>query len=164
MTQGFHLPDPAGRSGGALTAALLETTYADHHDSGKDLTFKETLVAVRGKLQEKGFDQIPQLSSSRPTNLDETFTLLPDNFSGKCFALLVGINYVGQSGELSGCHNDCLNMKEYIMQCHGFEEDDILLLLDDGEHPPPTGDNILTMMHKIATFAESGDAVWSKLE
>lgn len=93
----FKLPDPAGRAGGALTAALLNVTYADHHDTGKDLTFKETLHAVRASLQSKGFEQIPQLSSSRPTDMDEHFAILPRDFAGKRHAVMIGINYVGVS-------------------------------------------------------------------
>lgn len=65
-------------------------TYADHEDTGKDLTFRETLLAVREKLGKKGFEQIPQLSSSRPTNLDEKFTLVPDDFSGTKRAVMIG--------------------------------------------------------------------------
>ena len=93
----FKLPDPAGRAGGALTAAMLNVTYADHADTGKDLTFKEVLMSVRGQLGAKGFSQIPQLSSSRPTNLDEPFTIVPEGFSGTRRAVMVGINYVGHS-------------------------------------------------------------------
>jgi hypothetical protein len=86
----FQLPDPAGRAGGALTSALLNVLYADHHDSGKDLTFKETLFAVREKLKQKKFTQVPQLSSSRPTNLDHKFTLVPENFTGTRRAVMIG--------------------------------------------------------------------------
>jgi metacaspase-1 len=93
----FQLPDPAGRAGGALTSALLHVTYADEEDTGKDLTFKETLMEVRTKLEGKGFEQIPQLSSSRHTNLDEKFSLIPDDFSGKRRAVMIGINYIGDN-------------------------------------------------------------------
>lgn len=33
---------------------------------------------------------------------------------GKTRSLLIGINYVGQQGELAGCHNDVKMMKAYI--------------------------------------------------
>jgi len=29
-------------------------------------------------------------------------------------ALFIGINYVGQQGELNGCHNDVIQMKQFI--------------------------------------------------
>lgn len=33
---------------------------------------------------------------------------------GKTKSLLIGINYIGQQGQLSGCHNDVDMMKKYI--------------------------------------------------
>lgn len=155
----FQLPDPAGRAGGALTSALLNVTYADHSDTGKDLTFKDTLFAVRQQLQKKGFEQIPQLSSSRPTDMNATFAVLPEDFSGTRRAVMIGINYVGDNpGELRGCHNDVHNMKDYIKDCHGFTDDDIVLLMDDGENTSPTSANILAAFRKLASEAEPGDA------
>ena len=59
----FSLPDPAGRAGGALTSALLNVTYADHQNTAKDLSFMDTLLKVREMLSQKGFSQVPQLSS-----------------------------------------------------------------------------------------------------
>lgn len=157
----FRLPDPAGRAGGALTSALLNTTYADHHNTGVDLSYKQTLMAVREKLGKKGFSQIPQLASSRETNLDDTFTLIPEDFSGTRRAVMIGINYVGHNpGELRGCHNDVLNMAEYIKDCHGFTDDDIEILMDDGEHTEPTADNIRHYFRKIASEAQPGDAIF----
>ena len=156
----FKLPDTRGRAGGALSSALLSVTYADHEDTGKDLTFKETLFAIRDKLKDKGFVQIPQLSSSRPTNLDETFTLVPHGTLRRR-AVMIGINYVGQDpGELSGCHNDVYNMKEYIQKCHGFVDDDITLLMDDGKHIEPTSANIMKQFKKLAKEAKPGDALF----
>ncbi len=34
--------------------------------------------------------------------------------SGKTKCLLIGINYIGQQGQLNGCHNDVDMMKKYI--------------------------------------------------
>jgi len=78
----FSLPDPAGRAGGALTSALLNVTYADHQDTGKDLTYQDTLLQVREQLKAKGYSQIPQLSSSRPMEIKTNFDLVPPNMSG----------------------------------------------------------------------------------
>jgi hypothetical protein len=63
-------------------------------------------------------------------------------------------------GELSGCHNDVLNMKKYIMDVHGFEEDNIVVLMDDGEHTEPTHDNIMNAYKKVIADAEDGDAIF----
>jgi hypothetical protein len=63
-------------------------------------------------------------------------------------------------GELSGCHNDVLNMKKYIMDVHGFEEDNIVVLMDDGEHTEPTHHNIMNAYKKVIADAEDGDAIF----
>jgi hypothetical protein len=85
----FKLPDPAGRAGGALTSCLLNVTYADHQNTGKDLSYQDTLLKVRDVLKEKGFEQIPQLSSSRPMDIKTTFDLVPDNMTGTRRAVMM---------------------------------------------------------------------------
>lgn len=77
----FSLPDPAGRAGGALTSALLNVTYADHQNTGKDLSYQDTLLQVREQLEAKGFSQIPQLSSSRPMEIKTAFDFVPPHMT-----------------------------------------------------------------------------------
>mgnify|MGYP002052828912 CR=1 FL=1 len=43
-------------------------------------------------------------------------------------AVLIGINYEGQQGQLSGCHNDVKNIKKYLMKNQGFKEKDMIIL------------------------------------
>ena len=71
-----------------------------------------------------------------------------------------GINYVGQQGELSGCHNDVLNMKQYIMDVHKFQEENITVLMDDGNHTEPTRRNMIAAYQKVVNDSESGDVVF----
>ena len=71
-------------------------------------------------LDKQGFEQVPQLSSSRIIDVNERMTIVNDNPSGVKRAVLVGINYVGQQGELSGCHNDVKNISSYLQQVQGF--------------------------------------------
>lgn len=85
----FGLPDPAGRAGGALTSALLNVTYADHTNTGKDLSYQQTLMQVREQLKAKNFEQIPQLSSSRPMSMDTHFDLVPEHMSGTRRAVMM---------------------------------------------------------------------------
>jgi Metal-dependent hydrolases of the beta-lactamase superfamily II len=156
----FKLPDPAGRAGGACTSALLNVLYADKHAPDEALSFKDVLLKMRTILRDKNFTQIPQLSSSRELDVDTKFDITPDGFSGTKRAVLIGINYVGQDGELSGCHNDVLNMKEYLMDVHNFEEENMTVLLDDGVHEDPTKDNILNAYRKLVLESEPGDCVY----
>jgi len=157
----FQLPDPAGRAGGACTSAMLKVLYADHKKLEEDLSFQEVLLKIREVLQEKGYEQIPQLSSSRPIDIKNTFDLVPDSITGTRRAVMIGINYVGDNpGELAGCHNDVENMKEYIKDVHGFEEENITILMDDNEHTSPTRDNILAAYRTIVEESQPGDAVF----
>ena len=115
---------------------------------------------MRGVLSEKSYEQIPQLSSSRAMDVETKFDLTPEDFSGTKRAVLIGINYVGQSGELAGCHNDVLNMTDYIKDVHGFEDSNITILMDDGVHSDPTRDNIMAAYQAIAAESQPGDVVF----
>eukprot|EP00339_Tiarina_fusa_P026820 CAMPEP_0117008776 /NCGR_PEP_ID=MMETSP0472-20121206/8161_1 /TAXON_ID=693140 ORGANISM="Tiarina fusus, Strain LIS" /NCGR_SAMPLE_ID=MMETSP0472 /ASSEMBLY_ACC=CAM_ASM_000603 /LENGTH=334 /DNA_ID=CAMNT_0004710893 /DNA_START=72 /DNA_END=1076 /DNA_ORIENTATION=+ len=157
----FKLPDPAGRAGGACTSTLLNILYQDETVPEDDLSFTQVLSQMREKLSAKGFTQIPQLSSFNPIDMDTDFDLVPNTATGTRRAVMIGINYVGHSpGELSGCHNDVLNMKKYIMDVHGFEEENIVVLMDDGNHPEPTRDNMLDAYKKVIADSEAGDAIF----
>lgn len=116
---------------------------------------------MRGVLDAKNFEQIPQLSSSRELDVDTKFDITPDNFNGTKRAVLIGINYVGQEGELAGCHNDVLNMKEYLMDVHDFQEENMIVLLDDGVHKDPTKANIIAAYQQIVSDSQSGDVVYA---
>lgn len=56
------------------------------------------------------------------------------NMQGKRKALLIGINYFGQSSELRGCINDVKNVKQFLTR-HGYQEDDMVVLTDDQRDP-----------------------------
>ncbi len=127
-----------------------------------DKSFKDVLLEMREVLDSKGFTQIPQLSSSRNLDVDTKFDITPDggDFHGTKRAVMIGINYVGQEGELAGCHNDVLNMKEYLMDVHEFEEENMTILMGDGVHDDPTRDNIMDAYRKIVAESQAGDVVY----
>ena len=127
-TPPFHPHTPAKcqkiEAGGACTSTLLKILYADEENPETLLSFTEVLEAMREDLKGNRFSQIPQLSSMNPIDVSDTFDLVPPEATGTKRAVMIGINYVGDSpGELSGCWNDVLNMKRYIMQVHGFDEE-----------------------------------------
>lgn len=77
-------------------------------------------------------------------------------------ALMVGINYFGQDGELRGCQEDVKNMKEWL-ETLGYT--DIVLLQDnrmDKKHTnqlAPTKDNILRELQAIVSRCKAGDSL-----
>lgn len=113
---------------------------------------------MRTVLLEDRYEQIPQLSSSHGIDVNTPFTVVGGE--GTKRALLIGINYVGQNGELSGCHNDALNIKEYLKDVHGYEEENFTYLMDDGEHDDPTYDNILAAFDDLVEKSAAGDSVF----
>lgn len=46
------------------------------------------------------------------------------------------------------------------MDVHGFEEEDIVVLMDDGIHEDPTMKNIIDAYVRIVEDSEDGDAVF----
>ncbi|KAL3914987.1 MAG: hypothetical protein SGILL_005857, partial [Bacillariaceae sp.] len=91
----FQLPDPAGKAGGACTSTLLRVMHDNH---GQSISWIELLQRMRAVLKSKGYDQVPQLSSSRMLNVNHRFEIVPpESIEGKARrAILIGINYVGQ--------------------------------------------------------------------
>merc|ERR1719232_119223 len=159
----FGLPDPAGRAGGACTSALLDILYA--HSSKRrflrksSITFQEVLMKLREKLDNDGFSQIPQLTSSRPLDIEDTpFHLVGGK--GENRAVLVGLNYPGQNGQLGGCHNDVYNMKKYIQNELGFPERNITLLVDDGSNTYPTRVAMVQALKTLVAKSVSGDSIF----
>lgn len=51
-------------------------------------------------------------------------------------------------------------MIEYIKDVHGFEDEDITVLMDDGEHTEPTRENILAAYDKLVQETKEGDVVF----
>jgi hypothetical protein len=130
-----------------------------YEERPQKVTFQQVLLDLRERLSKTGFDQVPQLTSSRPLELQETpFSLVGGN--GNRRALLVGINYRGQSGQLSGCHNDVLNFKKYIIEQQGYLEHNVLVLIDDGQHHYPTREKIVRALRQLVAQSVAGDSVY----
>ena len=93
-------------------------------------------------------------------DVDKEMYIVPPGSQGAKRAVLVGINYVGQKGQLSGCHNDVGNVKQYLENALGFRDQDMLVLMDDGKHHPPTRQNIINAYKRIGEYSKPGDSVF----
>jgi hypothetical protein len=156
----FQLPDPAGKAGGACTSALLQTLYRDDDQDDVRYSWAETLELMRDKIEEIGLNQQPQLSSSRPINVNEELHIVPPDCQGTKRALLVGINYVGEPNALSGCQKDTRNVKEFLLDICGFQRENMLILMDDGKHHEPTKKLIEDGLSRLAEISEPGDCIF----
>ncbi|KPI34938.1 Metacaspase-1A [Cyphellophora attinorum] len=84
------------------------------------------------------------------------------NCTGKRKALLIGINYFNQRGQLRGCINDVKNMSTYLNQNFGYAREDMVCLTDDQQNPmsQPTKANILRAMHWLVKDAQPNDSLF----
>ncbi|KAK0223350.1 metacaspase [Armillaria fumosa] len=82
--------------------------------------------------------------------------------TGKKKALCIGINYIGQNGELRGCINDAQNIQRFLIRTFGYKEGDIVMLTDDSRNPRqvPTRDNILHAMQWLVAGAQPNDSLF----
>ncbi|KAI1848353.1 hypothetical protein JX265_008867 [Neoarthrinium moseri] len=84
------------------------------------------------------------------------------NCTGRRKALLVGINYFGQRGQLRGCINDVKHMSAYLVEKFGYKREDMVILTDDQHNPmsQPTKQNILRAMHWLVKDARPNDSLF----
>lgn len=82
--------------------------------------------------------------------------------TGKKKALLIGINYTGQNGELRGCINDVKNVKQFLINQWSYKEADMVVLTDDQTNPRnrPTSANIIAAMQWLVRDARPNDALF----
>jgi len=159
----FNLPDPSGRAGGACTSAILQVVYKENHNSSENLTFMDVFLQTRDVIQSKGFEQIPQLSSSRRIDINQPFDMMSSRYGNKGtrYAVLMGINYTShKSGQLSGCHNDVYNIRTYIMDVGKVKSRNITILMDDGKHTSPTKKNIMKALEELTRKCQPGDTAF----
>jgi hypothetical protein len=153
----FQLPNPSGKSGGACTSAILKILYKNPFIV---VTWLWLLKNLRLELKKLGYKQTPQLSSSRRIDQTKEISFDTKNNKGTKRALLIGINYKGQQGELFGCHNDIRNIKRYLVEEHHFDVKDMIILMDDDVSIEPTRKNIENAFIKITDVCQSDDVVW----
>ncbi|KAG6094150.1 hypothetical protein E4U30_003613 [Claviceps sp. LM220 group G6] len=90
------------------------------------------------------------------------YTFQYSNCTGNRKALLIGINYFGQKGELRGCINDVKNVSNFLITKHGYKREDMVILTDDQPNPVmrPTKDNMLRAMGWLVKDARPNDSLF----
>ena len=76
-------------------------------------------------------------------------------------ALLIGINYIGSDGELSGCINDINDTKHILKSVYKYDDKDINMLSDEADIKP-TKQNIIKHLNKLVDFSNEEDVseIW----
>lgn len=90
------------------------------------------------------------------------YTFQYSNCTGKRKALLIGINYFGQDGELRGCINDTKNLSSFLFERFGYKREDTIILTDDQSDPImlPTRANIIRAMQWLVKDARPNDSLF----
>ncbi|KAL2115029.1 hypothetical protein VTJ04DRAFT_10692 [Mycothermus thermophilus] len=90
------------------------------------------------------------------------YSFMYSQCTGRKKALLIGINYFNQRGQLRGCINDVHNMASYLIQAYGFKREDMVTLTDDQQSPmaQPTKANIIRAMHWLVRGAQPNDSLF----
>lgn len=104
----------------------------------------------------------PQTPQSFGSGAPQNYTFQYSNSSGRRKALLIGINYFGQRGQLRGCINDVKNMSAFLNENFGYQREDMVILTDDQQNPisQPTKQNILRAMHWLVKDARPNDSLF----
>ncbi|KAG8884481.1 hypothetical protein FRB98_002380 [Tulasnella sp. 332] len=78
-------------------------------------------------------------------------------------ALLIGINYTGTDHALQGCINDVHNMRDFLVQEHGYHPADMVTLTDDqNKHGVfyPNGRNMMKGIKWLVEENSPGDSLF----
>ncbi|KAF2835903.1 hypothetical protein M501DRAFT_916520, partial [Patellaria atrata CBS 101060] len=104
----------------------------------------------------------PQQAQGFGHGAPSNYTYQYSNCTGRRKALLIGINYFQQRGQLRGCINDVRNMSNYLNGHFGYKREDMVLLTDDQQNPmsQPTKANILRAMHWLVKDAQPNDSLF----
>ncbi|RKF75549.1 Metacaspase-1 [Golovinomyces cichoracearum] len=106
----------------------------------------------------------PQGTQQFRNGAPQDYSYQYSNCSGRRKALLIGINYFGQKGELRGCINDVRNVSAYLRENHGYRSEDMVTLTGkyDQQNPmsQPTKENILRAMGWLVQGCQQNDALF----
>jgi len=106
---------------------------------------------------------------NHPHALCQAVAVLPttapkSNCSGNKKSVLIGINYVGSANELRGCVNDVQNVRQFILDKFGFQQDEghQRVLTEDNPNPAfhPTRANIETALRWLVEGVQPHDSLF----
>lgn len=121
---------------------------------------KQFAGQIADQIEEMTLDALNKRNPQQVQTEETTDDL--SKISGRRKALFIGINYVGQKGELKGCVNDVVNIKNFFDK--NYELDEKLILTDDPRTEPdtnhaPTRANIISGFRWLVKGAKPGDSL-----
>ena len=177
----FELPDNfirGEKSGGGVCAYSLLNALKQKGGGGKKkkkkksssmITWADVLEHMKEEINdERGLQTYtPTLSTSRPIEVrDEPVRITAASGKGANRALLIGLHYEEEEEDnedvrLMSCHDDIRKMREFLINEHGFEKQNILALMDGkGRYHEPTKRLILDSLRRLCEISEPGDSIF----
>uniref|UniRef100_A0A7S3KWD1 Peptidase C14 caspase domain-containing protein n=1 Tax=Amphora coffeiformis TaxID=265554 RepID=A0A7S3KWD1_9STRA len=164
----FDLPYVKGKEGGLCTSIFLNVLYQNiprvvvgpnKAPSSEPLTCHQLLKSMYATSKAKGYTPVPQMTASRPLEAQRPFYIVPPGATGRRRALIIGINYTGQQGQIRAPQNDAHNVQQLLIRKCGFDPQEILMLVDDGEQMSPTKQNIQAGLQQMVAYSRPGDVL-----
>lgn len=173
-----QLPQSHGKTGGHLTAQLLEALRHQRIVKSDPLTWASWCTRIQQGLQQHSdyHDSLPQLSSSRYHNVHkEPAEWIPinNNTKGTKRAVLIGVQYTAltcttqngttgvHSAPLTACHANLRAVQDYLISVAGFSKSNITLLIDEPGHEYfPKRHNVLASIRRLASQSRAGDVAY----
>ncbi|KAL8826902.1 MAG: hypothetical protein Q9170_007230 [Blastenia crenularia] len=144
----------------------IMATHLKHPHRHSQATVTISLPSVNSNAYVQGNHNAPppppQSMQSFGGGAPQGYSFQYSNCTGRRKALLIGINYFGQRGQLRGCINDVKNMSTYLNGNFGYAREDMVILTDDQQNPmsQPTKANILRAMHWLVKDAKPNDSLF----
>ena len=148
------------------TLGSFDTLVLNDGTNASSMSWAQLLRKMKPEMQGVGFNQVPAVTSSYKFDLNEPFSLVPNDFQkgvNQKRALLIGCNYRSTpDAELKACHDDVRSMKDFLVNVYGFPEtpDLMTVLMDDKKHKHPTHTNITSAFKQLAEKCKPGDVVF----
>eukprot|EP00531_Pseudo-nitzschia_arenysensis_P015188 CAMPEP_0116132162 /NCGR_PEP_ID=MMETSP0329-20121206/9401_1 /TAXON_ID=697910 /ORGANISM="Pseudo-nitzschia arenysensis, Strain B593" /LENGTH=358 /DNA_ID=CAMNT_0003626659 /DNA_START=96 /DNA_END=1172 /DNA_ORIENTATION=- len=126
----------------------------------REIARERAKAKVFKNVEKRTLNALNKRNPGKTTVIETTETL--NKITGSRKALFIGINYIGQRGELRGCVNDVVNIKEFLEQRYELEEK--MILTDDPKTEPetdftPTRENIIAAFRWLVKDAKKGDSL-----
>ena len=95
------------------------------------ITWANLLRKMKTEIKDIEYAQVPTIGSTRKFDLNTPFSLVPESFDktrAKKRSLFIGCNYRDIDGaELKASHDDICSMKDYVVNVHGFPENEEMM-------------------------------------
>jgi hypothetical protein len=163
----------AGAAGNAKAAGAMTTAFKNVVGKNKSISTFKMLLQMRQFLKQRGFTQVPQVSSEQFLDLTDPF--LPEAKAAQAASvpapvqtrppnrrgLTIGINYLNMTqGRLAGCINDSDTIIGLMKEFFGYQDNEICRLRDDRNDMMPTRANMIQAMKWLVEGCEPGDEMF----